>query len=363
MAPSSPSPSLSLSSSSSSSSLSSASGPIEVTTIACRDGTTLPLWRVGSRRASRAIILCHGFVQNAHAWSVPSRSLSTYLHSGGRDPGARSAVEPGGHRHHDDADDNVAVYLMEVRGRRSATAHHDLLTTVDQDAVAVVDAVAARHARVAWVGHSMGGLIGAALPPPAADRLAALCVLGSPLLPGRTALHGRAVISSLLRFGRAMGARGSAFDGARYARGFVVGRRLLDTPVATLTPLPLWRPGSFVDDADLHHTLAHAFANDSHDVFADLIDLVRTNGVHAGRLPMTARLQGLRAPLLAIAGTVDALAPPDSVHALYARAGSANKTFLEVNAGHIDLVVGDDAPRTVWGPLREFLDEHLGSRR
>ena len=339
MAPSSPSPS---SPSLSSSLLSSASGPIEVTTIACRDGTTLPLWRVGSRRASRAIILCHGFVQNAQAWSVPSRSLSTYLHSN---------------------NDDVAVYLMEVRGRRSATAHHDLLTTVDQDAVAVVDAVAARHARVAWVGHSMGGLIGAALPPPAADRLAALCVLGSPLLPGRTALHGRAVISSLLRFGRAMGARGYAFDGARYARGFVVGRRLLDTPVATLTPLPLWRPGSFVDDADLHHTLAHAFANDSHDVFADLIDLVRTNGVHAGRLPMTARLQGLRAPLLAIAGTVDALAPPDSVHALYARAGSANKTFLEVNAGHIDLVVGDDAPRTVWGPLREFLDEHLGSRR
>ncbi len=339
-----------------SSPLSSAASPIEVTTIACRDGTALPLWRVGSRHASRAIILCHGFVQNAHAWSVPSRSLSTFLHTDGKDVGAVAGTTA------NDAnadDDDLAVYLMELRGRRSRTAHHDLLTTIDEDAAAVVEAVAARHARVGWVGHSMGGLIGAALPAHVAARLSAVAVLGSPLFPGRTFLHRRAVISTLVRFGRSMGALGRAFDGAGYARGFVAGRRVLDTRAGAITPLPLWRPGSFGDDADLRHTLGHAFASDSHDVFADLIDLVRTNGVHAGRLPMTARLQGLRAPLLAIAGTVDALAPPDAVHALFARAGSPDKAFLEVNAGHIDLVIGDDAPRTVWGPLREFLAQHL----
>ena len=88
-------------------------------------------------------------------------------------------------------------------------------------------------------------------------------------------------------------------------------------------------------------------------------DLVDTVGQRAGRLSMNAHLARLRAPLLTIAGSVDALAPPDSVHALYARAASPTKQFLEVDAGHIDLVVGDRAPALVWRPITRFLDDAL----
>jgi pimeloyl-ACP methyl ester carboxylesterase len=307
-----------------------------VTTIFCEDRTPLSLCRYGDDDARAAVILLHGFIQNAAAWSVPSRSLVHTL-----------------------VDAGYAVYPFNLRGRDGGVVRHDLLTAVDEDAAAVVHAVADRHERVAFVGHSMGGLIGASLPPRAAQKLAAVAVLGSPLFPGRPILHRRPVTTSLWTFGRGMGFSGRAFDGPRYARAFVAGRKLLDGAMSRALPLPLWRPGSFADDNDLRHTLENAFAFDSHHVLADLIDMVRTSGVSAGRLPIARRLQEMTAPLLAIAGDVDALAPPDSVRALVQRTASRDKRFLEVSAGHIDLVVGDSAPSLVWGPLTSFLGRHM----
>ncbi len=310
-----------------------------VTTVFSDDGTAIALSRYGRDDAEHAVILLHGFIQNAEAWSVPSRSLVERL-----------------------VDDGHAVYPVNLRGRAGGYVGHDLLTTVDEDAAAIVDAVAARHQRVAFVGHSMGGLIACALPEGAAEKLSAVVVLGSPLFPGRPFLHRRSVTTSLWSFGRAMGLAGRAFDGAGYAQAFVKGRRVLDGPVGQVLPLPLWRPGSFADDVDLRHTLSRSFAFDSHHVLADLVDLVRSAGVSAGRLPMARRLQRMRAPLLAIAGDVDALAPPDSVRALLQRSGSGDKAFVEVGAGHIDLVVGDRAPDLVWDPLVDFIDSRLRAR-
>jgi pimeloyl-ACP methyl ester carboxylesterase len=319
-------------------------GPI-ATTVACGDGTVLPLHRFDGGDGARAVVLCHGFIQNASAWSVPRHSFIDFL-----------------------VDAGVTVYTIELRGRSHRShAPHDLLATVEHDAATVVAAVRARgHRQVAWVGHSMGGLIGCALGglDPATDdaalpdhHLDAVVAIGSPLLPGRSFLHHRVVIGGIVGFGRAMGRLGLPFEGARYAKGFVRARRILDTPLAYATPLPLWKPGAFADDRDLLHTLSSSFASDSHDVLADLVDLVDTVGQRAGRLSMNDHLARLRAPLLAIAGTFDALAPPDSVHALYARARSPLKRFLEVDAGHIDLVVGDRAPALVWRPIVRFLDE------
>ena len=307
-------------------------GSPTVTTIFSEDRQPIALTRYGE--GDHAVILLHGFIQNAEAWSVPSRSLVEHL-----------------------VDAGFAVYPINLRGRAGGRVHHDLLTTVDEDAAAVVDAVADRHAEVAFVGHSMGGLIACALPERAAAKLSAVVVIGSPLFPGRPFLHRPSVTTSLWSFGRAMGYAGRAFDGARYAQAFVKGRRVLDGAVGKALPLPLWRPGSFASDDDLRHTLERSFAFDSHHVLADLVDLVRSCGTCAGRLPMGRRLQSMRAPMLAIAGSVDALAPPDSVRALLQRSGSDDKAFVEVNAGHIDLVVGDDAPALVWAPLTSFLRE------
>jgi pimeloyl-ACP methyl ester carboxylesterase len=322
------------------------------TTLACDDDAMLSLVRYGED-TDRAAILCHGFIQNASAWSVPRHSFIDFL------------VERG-----------LTVYALELRGRcHRGAARHDLLATVEHDAATTLDVVRGRgHRSVAWIGHSMGGLIGCALgglprrssssspslsaaAPSSTHELDAIVAIGSPLIPGRSFLHRRAVVAGVVGFGRFMGRLQRPFAGARYGEAFVKSRALLNTRVAFATPLPLWKPGAFADDADLQHTLKASFADDSHDVLADLVDLVATRGARAGRLPMGEHLARLRAPLLGIGGSVDSLAPPTSVRALVERAQSPHTRFLEVDAGHIDLVVGDRAPELVWRPIAQFLDD------
>jgi hypothetical protein len=63
------------------------------TTLACDDDAMLSLVRYGED-TDRAAILCHGFIQNASAWSVPRHSFIDFL------------VERG-----------LTVYALELRGR------------------------------------------------------------------------------------------------------------------------------------------------------------------------------------------------------------------------------------------------------
>jgi alpha-beta hydrolase superfamily lysophospholipase len=67
----------------------------------------------------------------------------------------------------------------------------------------------------------------------------------------------------------------------------------------------------------------------------------------------------ITAPLLAIAGVYDKLCDDETMHDdLYLAAGAADKTFLAVAAGHIDLVVGIAAPHDVWAPAAAWLQQH-----
>ena len=299
--------------------------------VSARDGTPLDVERFGHEGADDAVVLCHGIIQNARAFAVPSFSAIALLVSRG-----------------------FCVYTLNLRGRRGDSPHHDLATYVDEDAVAVVDVVAARHRRVSWVGHSMGGLIGVALQ----RSLHALVTLASPLLPGDARLRELAVDKALFKLSRLLAGRARAFPGRQYAGLFHALRGPIERGLPW--PLPLWKPGSF-DDDDLAFTLLNAFSSDGHHVLADLCELAIGNGQRAGRVPFGDRLRALRTPLLVVAGGVDGIAPADSVHALFARAGSPLKRYLEVDAGHIDLVIGRHARALVWEPVIAFLHDPSSS--
>ena len=64
------------------------------------------------------------------------------------------------------------------------------------------------------------------------------------------------------------------------------------------------------------------------------------------------RFEALDLPLLVIAGTLDDIAPPASVKPAYECSRSSDKTYREFPRGHLDIVVGRDAPLTIW-PLIE----------
>ena len=304
--------------------------PSAVRSVPTSDGSATVITSYGDPKASSGVVLCHGFIQNASAWAVPSRSLIEAL-----------------------VDDGHAVHALALRGREGLRSQHDLLDYVDEDVPTVLRLLAEQHHQLSWVGHSMGGLIGVGLDAPVRDLLRRVVVLGAPLIPGRRILRQAGLARPFRSLGRLLGARGRPFAGGAYGRGFVRTRAILERFPGW--PFHLWRPGSFADDADLQAILANGFADDSYAVLADLADLIITNGTRAGRLPMTARLRGMSAPLLAIAGADDALAPPASVEALLKRCGSQQKQWLVVDAGHIDLIVGDIAPEQVWRPIRSFL--------
>src|SRR5262249_4206181 len=60
------------------------------------------------------------------------------------------------------------------------------------------------------------------------------------------------------------------------------------------------------------------------------------------------RFEAMDIPLLVIAGSNDDLAPPASVRPGFERSRSKDKTYRTVPLGHIDLLVGRDAPLSTW---------------
>ena len=298
-----------------------------VVEVATRDGTILQVEQHGSDAAHEAVILCHGLIQNSRAFTVPSFSVGAFLAARG-----------------------FCVYALNLRGREGNSAHHDFGTYVDEDAVAIIDLVAARHPSVSWIGHSMGGLIGVAVRKP----LQAVVAVGSPLMPGDARLRQLSIDRGLFKMSRMLASKGRPFPGRDYARLFSRLRSLIDK--GWPWPLPLWKPGSF-DDHDLCFALKNSFAADGHHVLADLCQLAVTNGTQAGRVGLSERLRALRTPLMCVAGSADGIAPADSVHALFSRAASPVKRYLEVDAGHIDLITGRNAAAQVWEPIMAFVRE------
>lgn len=291
-----------------------------------------------------AVLVCPGFIQNRKAFEVPGRSFLEHLRESGFD-----------------------VYALElakhVRHEGEGLAYY-----TDRAATEAVRYVKERHPTVAWLGHSMGGLIGVGLPPHVTASLDAMVVIGAPLKPGLGVALARGVEGLAARIGGALSARGLPFRGTHIAAGFHIGKVVLDHPFARF-PLQIWAPGHLTRD-ELDWCLSNAFVEDSWTAFSDMLELAVTDGERAGWVRIGERLRALELPLLVLSGDRDGLAPRRSTRPLFERAGSRDKRFLEVGIdtvgvpfGHIDLLVGRHAPAHVWAPVTDFLVEKLMGQR
>jgi fermentation-respiration switch protein FrsA (DUF1100 family) len=66
-------------------------------------------------------------------------------------------------------------------------------------------------------------------------------------------------------------------------------------------------------------------------------------------------------PLLVLAGTNDDLAPPASVRPGFVRSRSRDKTYRVLPLGHIDLIVGRDAPLMTWSLVSNWLEKRAAA--
>jgi polyhydroxyalkanoate synthase len=69
-------------------------------------------------------------------------------------------------------------------------------------------------------------------------------------------------------------------------------------------------------------------------------------------------LRDLTIPVLVVGATKDDIVPPVSAKALIDAVGSQDKTYLELEGGHISVIAGKRAKQVVWPALLQWLQEH-----
>jgi alpha-beta hydrolase superfamily lysophospholipase len=294
----------------------------------------------GAKASRGAVLLVHGYGQNRYVWHLPARSFSNYLATEGFD-----------------------VFNLDLRGHgRSrhlgARPPRDLADYVRDDVPAAVAAVRriSGHERVFLVGHSLGGLISYAAAPALGDQVAGIVTLGSPY-------HFTRGSRFLSLFGSAMLAldrRLSLGDGLHFKDAGEImrlARVFIESPVFPL-PIRGHAPGA-IEPRVLGQHMSLAMDRGSLAVMRNLFIRAaeaRASGHRLGVLyGFAAAFEALDLPLLVIAGSEDGLAPPESVRPAYERSCSPDKTYRVFPNGHIDIVVGKDAPTTIWPLISDWM--------
>jgi pimeloyl-ACP methyl ester carboxylesterase len=313
-------------------------------------GGKVPLAMVRKRDARTGpgtkapVLLVHGFGQNRYAWHLPARSFSNHLAHAGFD-----------------------VFNLDLRGHgrsRHLGSHRcrGVDDYVQEDLPAAVEEVQALSGgRPVWlVGHSLGGLVACAAAPQLAGAVAGIVSIGSPYHFSR----GSFALGALTLFFRALAAapplsNAPSLPLAPVGRAMRLLRGFAESP---LYPLPLrgWHAGSLEPHVFEQHVrlafdrVALAEINDLFAWGRSWEDERRFGGRQADYVE---RFEAMDVPLLVVAGSNDDLAPPASVRPGFLRSRARDKTYRVLPLGHIDLLVGRDAPHLTWSLVDEWLSK------
>jgi len=130
-------------------------------------------------------------------------------------------------------------------------------------------------------------------------------------------------------------------------------RRFAESP---LYPFPLrgWHAGS-LEPHVLEQHLAMAFDRAAMAEMVDMFDWAVQRRFGGSESDYVERFEAMDIPLLILAGANDDLAPPASVRPGFTRSRSRDKTYRVLPLGHIDLLVGRDAPLMTWSLVTRWL--------
>jgi polyhydroxyalkanoate synthase len=285
------------------------------------------------------VLLVHGFGQNRYAWHLPSRSFANYLAKAGYD-----------------------VFNLDLRGhgrsrhfgsRRSKS----VADYVDEDipnAVEEIRAIAGPRP-VFLVGHSLGGLISYAAAPPLDGAIGGVASFGSPyhFARGSTSLT---AIATFVRMVNVLRLKPNPLVPLKPVGLTISAFRLLAESPLYPVPWRGWRKGSMEPQVLTEH-LRMAFDRAGLAELAELFDWAAQKRFGGAENDYGERFERADVPLLVVAGTYDDLAPPEGVRPGFALSASTDKTYRALPLGHIDLLVGRDAPKSSWPLLASWLGE------
>lgn len=304
----------------------------------------------GTAARRRPVVLCHGVLANRRFFEVEGdASLPAVL-----------------------ARDGFDVWLVDMRGRPDAgapgwyfgrrTFDYDLDAFVREDMDAMLGYVVARTGArdVAWVGHSLGGMIAyARLGAMGEPRIGALVTVGSPgfFAPASHHLLRFYELSPALALLPALPADSLAWLEATV--GVALSPQMLSDTIFQNDNIP----------RETYRLLEQVGVNDAAkpELRQFLRSVRRGEFVSAdGSVSYTQALSAIQTPALVIVGRADELADPLVGRGVYERLGSRDKELVvagkaegfSTDFGHVDLLVGPAARREIFPRIVRWLEEH-----
>jgi polyhydroxyalkanoate synthase subunit PhaC len=287
------------------------------------------------------VLLIHGFGQNRYAFHLPARSMVNALARAGFD-----------------------VYNVDLRGRgrsghMGARRARAVLDFIREDVPTALDEIARLSGPrpVFLVGHSLGGVVSYCVAVDEPKRVAGVVSLGSPyhFTLGSRWLAGMGI--AFLALDRRFSLPNLPVPTRSFGRMVRSARHLVDSPLYPLPFRGFYRRSIEPEVLNQHMALAMDIGSIStmRAMFAWAGEVrERKTGKH-GMFGYAERFETLDIPLLVVSGKHDDLAPPDSVKPAYDLSQSSDKTYRELPFGHIDLLIGRDAPQLTWPLLESWL--------
>jgi len=305
-----------------------------------------PAPNVPSRR--EPVILCHGLAANSFNLDFDERySVARYLAARG-----------------------YHTFVPDLRGREGSwpdasrwKTRHDYSfddhAGLDVPAVLNLALTNTGAQRAFWIGHSMGGMLGYVLAGRETERIAGLITLGSPTKLRMSHLFGRIVNAALAIpldpipqrfFAQALAplitSRFPILPDISAVRANLETRVLRQALTSVVADMPRRLLRQFTDWAWREEPIS----------------------MHGGVSYLDA-IARVRAPLLCISAAGDRLAPPVDIRPGYDLVRSGDKTWVCLGSGeagvdpvnghrygHVDMVLGKDAPEFLFPMLGDWLD-------
>lgn len=317
------------------------------------DGWKLAVYRYPHRTKSHPVLLIHGLGTNRFDVDFPDPhySLAKYLHKKGFDTWIVELRGAGLSRKKDWK--ARALTYLKTDWTFDDYVHKDLPVAVRH----IQEKTG--HKKLHWVGHSLGGTL----------VYAAIEALGN------------GVCASGVTLGAAMGAVGKVGLVKFLLKVDPLVRRMPCVPMKRLAqaglPLARWLAplednffyaADNIDLSVIEKGLEVAVENVSSALFLQLHDWYKHNHFRSRDHSFSYRrhLKDIHAPFLVIAGSVDGLTAYPDVHCAFREIGSKDKSFrvfsretgCRTEYGHMDLVLGRNAPREVFPAIADWLKQH-----
>jgi pimeloyl-ACP methyl ester carboxylesterase len=300
------------------------------------DGATIALHHHPGR--GRPVLLVHGVSSNHRFWDLDAdHSLARWLVDAGFDPWVLDLRGHGNAQYTPDGAWQVSGWTVDDYGRHDVAAAVDFIRRVTG------------AERVGYVGHSMGGMVGAIYAVEGgADSLSAMVMVGSPATFRRDA-----PMIEAARVGMGLAGAGLLYvdspAGAQLAAsaGGVVPGKIHQL---------LYNPAHFHADTErrMLRNIVSPMSRQEMQQFARMLTRERFESAD-GKVDWTEAFHETSVPVLAIAGSADLAGQPEFVRP-WTEGHDGEAHYVELpDYGHLDLGLGEDAERDVFPLIGDWL--------